>query len=111
MESEIHARPVHDTRVKCPLIRQDYADACDSDYGEWDETVAKFVEAFAGPILAELRQHQAELLQTLEGIELWSEEGREWKAKTELMHKRSLQLYIAKREDLERTFERAKIFL
>ena len=52
-----------------------------SDYGDW------FVEACVGPILAKMRQLQGELLQTLEGIELWSEEGREWKAKTELVHK------------------------
>jgi len=57
-----------------------------------------------------LRRLQQELAATSINVELWTDEGRTWKEKSERMLKSSFQHYIAKREALERTFDRAKVF-
>lgn len=81
------------------------------DVDEWDASVAAYLDTQLGSMIREMETLQAELLAVPEDICILTCAGKEWKRKSERMHRLSIELYAAKRSAMDAIFSNVKVIV
>ena len=92
------------------LGRKDESAIADDESEEFEALVAEHLKELFGQKANELASLKATLSKIPENIDIYSEDGQEWKSNTVRMHKLGFEYTKAKRESYLHTFDAAKVF-